>query len=263
MTDLLTALMGRKDDQLTSFCLLFDLLWAAESALIQYYMDRRRISQEQGYTSGAALEVDEAFNQTQDNRKKLARTILAAFDDEFNTPSLQVLATVIMSQTAGEQAPLQTRRIRDSWNQSAPLRESIDSALGMMVRWLINRRVQMWDCNGELAAFSHDYQQHLADWLQLSPFPAKIRKGNASAVYVVNCPAVHPVPRPLLEEQLRSSDRKAYEVGNFRLSTCFPIIIALLANWLKAITGKVPISHDRYTMSIMSRKGQDTARPND
>ncbi len=214
MTDLLTALMGRKDDQLTSFCLLFDLLWAAESALIQYYMDRRRIFQEQGYTSGAALEVDEALNQTQDNRKKLARTILAAFDDEFNTPSLQVLATVILSQTAGEQAPLQTRRIRDSWSQSAPLRESTDSALGVMVRWLINRRVQMWNCNGELAALSHDYQQHLADWLQLSPFPAKTRKGNAGAVYVVNCPAVHPVPEALLEEQLRSSDRKAYEVGN-------------------------------------------------
>ncbi|KAL4921805.1 hypothetical protein BDW62DRAFT_197512 [Aspergillus aurantiobrunneus] len=216
ITDLLTALMGKRDDQLTSFYLLFDLLWAAESAQIQCHIDRRRISQEEGYTSSAALRVDEAFNQTQDNRKKLARTILAAFDDEFNAPSLQVLATVILSQSSGEHAPLQTRRIRDSWTRLAPLRESTDSALGLLMRWLINRRVQMWDCNGELEAFSHDYQQHLTQWLHSSSSPAsshpsRKQKRNTGAVYVVNCPAVHPVPEALLEEQLKDSDRKAYE----------------------------------------------------
>ncbi|KAL4948281.1 hypothetical protein BDW69DRAFT_176805 [Aspergillus filifer] len=216
VTDLLTALMRKKDDQLTSFYLLSDLLWAAECAIIHCHIDRRRISQEQGYTSAGALKVDEAFNQTQDNRKKLARTILAAYDDEFKSPSLQVLATVILSQTAGENAPLQTRRIRDSWGQLAPIRESMDSALGLLMRWLINRRVQLWDCNGELEAFSHDYQQHLTQWLQssspqTSSHPSQAKKGNTGVVYVVNCPAVHPVPEALLVEQLRSSDRKAYE----------------------------------------------------
>ncbi|KAL2825694.1 hypothetical protein BJY01DRAFT_230077 [Aspergillus pseudoustus] len=215
ITDLLTALIKNKDDQLTSFYLLFDLLWAAESASIQCHIDRRRISQEQGYTSAAALKVDEAFNQTQENRKKLARTLLAAFDDEFNTPSLQVISTVVLSQTAGEYPPVQTRRIRDAWGQLAPLRDSVDSALGYLMRWLINRRVQMWDCNGELEAFSHDYQQHLTQWLHNSSFPGsgqgQAKRGTSGAVYVVNCPAVHPVPEALLEEQLKSSDRKAYE----------------------------------------------------
>ncbi|KAL2815497.1 hypothetical protein BJX63DRAFT_389673 [Aspergillus granulosus] len=215
VTDLLTALIKDKDDQLTSFYLLFDLLWAAESASIQCHIDRRRISQEQGYTSAAALKVDEAFNQTQDNRKKLARTLLAAFDDEFNTPSLQVLATLVLSQSAGEHPPVQTRRIRDAWGQLAPLRESADSSLGYLMRWLINRRVQMWDCNGELEAFSHDYQQHLTQWLHNSSLPGtgqgQGKRGAAGAVYVVNCPAVHPVPDALLEEQLKSSDRKAYK----------------------------------------------------
>ncbi|KAL3482444.1 hypothetical protein BJX99DRAFT_2636 [Aspergillus californicus] len=216
ITDLLTALIGNKDNQLTSFCLLFDLLWAAESALIQCHIDRRRISQEQGHTSAAAVKVEEAFIQTQDNRKKLARTLLAAFDDEFNTPSLQVLATVILSQNAGEQAPLQTRRIRDAWTQLAPQRESMDSALNFQMRWLINRRVQMWDSNGELEAFSHDYQQHLTQWLHNSAFPGSdhqipMRKSHNGVMYVVNCPAVHPISEALLEEQLRDSDSKAYE----------------------------------------------------
>ncbi|KAL4755549.1 hypothetical protein BDW72DRAFT_164041 [Aspergillus terricola var. indicus] len=216
VTDLLTALMRKKDDQLTSFYLLFDLLWAAESALIHCHIDRRRYSQEQGHTSAGAIKVEEAYTQTQDNRKKLARTILAAFDDEFDTPSLQVLATVILSQNAGEHAPLQTRRIRDSWGKLSPLRDSTDSALSLLMRWLVNRRVQLWDCNGELEAFSHDYQKHLTQWLHNSSsqafgHPAQMKKGNMGAVYVVNCPAVHPVPEALLEEQLRGSDRKAYE----------------------------------------------------
>ncbi|KAL4980618.1 hypothetical protein BDW66DRAFT_124395 [Aspergillus desertorum] len=216
VTDLLTALMRKKDDQLISFYLLFDLLWAAESALIHCHIDRRRYSQEQGHTSAGAIKVEEAYNQTQDNRKKLARTILAAFDDEFDTPSLQILATVILSQTADEHAPLQTRRIRDLWGKLSPLRSSTDSALSLLMRWLVNRRVQLWDCNGELEAFSHDYQKHLTQWLhasssQTSGHPVQIKKGNKDAVYVVNCPAVHPVPEALLEEQLRSSDRKAYE----------------------------------------------------
>ncbi|KAL4879619.1 hypothetical protein BJY04DRAFT_228980 [Aspergillus karnatakaensis] len=216
VTDLLTALMGKQEDQLTSFYLLFDLLWAAESALIQCNIDRRRISQEQGYTSAAALKVDEATNQTQDNRKKLAMTILAAFDDEFNTPSLQVLATVVLTQTAGEHPPISTRRIRDSWNRLAPEKKSTDAAIGLLMRWLINRRVQLWDCNGELEAFSHDYQQHLTQWLQNSSppgssRPSQVRKSVGGAVYVVNCPAVHPIPEALLEEQLRSSDKESFE----------------------------------------------------
>ncbi|KAI9376270.1 hypothetical protein BJX61DRAFT_552594 [Aspergillus egyptiacus] len=212
ITDLLTAIIGKKDNQLASFYLLLDLLWAAESASIQCHIDRRRFCQEQGDTSAAVLKVDEASAQTQDNRKKLARTILAAFDDEFNTPSLQVLATVILSQPGEETAPLQTRRIRDKWSQLAPLRESTDSALGLQMRWLINRRVQMWDCNGELEAFSHDYQQHLTQWLHnSSQHQTQVKKSSNGAVYVVNCPAVHPVPEALLAEQLRNDDRKAYE----------------------------------------------------
>ncbi|KAL2865848.1 uncharacterized protein BJX67DRAFT_357522 [Aspergillus lucknowensis] len=216
VTDLLTAVIKNNSDQLTSFYLLFDLLWAAESASIQCHIDRRRISQEQGYTSAAALKVDEAFNQTQENRTKLARTLLAAYDDEFNTPSLQVLATVVLSQTTGEHPPVQTRRIRDAWSQLASSRESTDSALGDLMRWLVNRRVQMWDCNGELEAISHDYQQHLTQWLHSASFAASSHQSQTKprttgAVYVVNCPAVHPVPEALLDLQLKITDEKAHE----------------------------------------------------
>ncbi|PWY92669.1 hypothetical protein BO70DRAFT_384138 [Aspergillus heteromorphus CBS 117.55] len=215
ITDLLTGVMKNDADQLLSFCLLFDILWAVDSALVQCHIDRRRISQEQGYTSAAAYQVDEAFHQAQDVKKKLTRTVLAAFDDEFNTAPLRVFATTILSQTAEEHPPLQTRRIRDTWSQLLPIRESWERASGQFVRWLINRRVQMWDCNGELEAFSHDYQQHLTQWLQSSAAAEvdrnQSRTGRSTAVYVVNCPAVHPVPGTLLEERLKTHDKRAYE----------------------------------------------------
>ncbi|EHA21878.1 hypothetical protein ASPNIDRAFT_41197 [Aspergillus niger ATCC 1015] len=216
ITDLLTNVMKNGADQLVSFCLLYDMLWAVDSAIIQCHIDRRRISQEQGYTSPAAYKVDESFNQAQEIKKKLTRTVLAAFDDEFNTAPLRIFATIILSQTADEHPPLQTRRIRDTWHQMSPIRTSWEKASGQFVRWLINRRVQMWDCNGELEAFSHDYQQHLTQWLQSSsaaeadPKPQP-KTSRVSAVYVVNCPAVHPVPGPLLEESLKAHDKSAYE----------------------------------------------------
>ncbi|OJI83714.1 hypothetical protein ASPTUDRAFT_190162 [Aspergillus tubingensis CBS 134.48] len=216
ITDLLTNVMKNDADQLVSFCLLYDMLWAVDSAIIQCHIDRRRISQEQGYTSPAAYKVDESFNQAQEIKKKLTRTVLAAFDDEFNTAPLRIFATIILSQTAEEHPPLQTRRIRDTWHQMAPIRTSWEKASSQFVRWLINRRVQMWDCNGELEAFSHDYQQHLTQWLQSSsaaeadPKPQP-KTSRVSAVYVVNCPAVHPVPGPLLEESLKAHDKGAYE----------------------------------------------------
>ena len=193
------------------------MLWAAESALVQCHIDRRRVSQEEEHTSDAAFEVDEAFEEARETRTKLAKTILAAFKDEFTTPSLQVLATIILSQDGEGQPPVQTRRIRDSWAQLSGLRETWESSLGHLVRWLINRRVQLWGCNGELEANSHYYQQNLANWLQLSPLPDSgdsfhVPEKWADIIYVVNCPAVHLIPRGLLEEQLRNFDKNALEV---------------------------------------------------
>ncbi|KAK1142690.1 hypothetical protein N8T08_007495 [Aspergillus melleus] len=226
ITELLSALLKNKTDQLIPFCLLFDMLWAAESALVQCHIDRRRVSQEEEHTSDAAFEVDEAFEEARETRTKLAKTILAAFKDEYTTPSLQVLATIILSQDGEGQPPVQTRRIRDSWAQLSGLRETWESSLGHLVRWLINRRVQLWGCNGELEANSHYYQQNLANWLQLSPLPDSgdsfhVPEKWADIIYVVNCPAVHLIPRGLLEEQLRNFDKNALEQlkGNLRFLT--------------------------------------------
>ncbi|KAF7588559.1 hypothetical protein BBP40_005514 [Aspergillus hancockii] len=169
ITDLLTALLRNNTDQLTPFLSLFDMLWATESTMVQSHIDRRRISQEQGHILSAALNVDESFDRARESRMKLARTVLAAFDDEFTTPPLQILATVVLSQNAEGQPPLQTRRIRDTWAQLSRIREVCEGSLNHLVRWLINRRVQLWGCNGELEAVSHDYQQNLTYWLQNSP----------------------------------------------------------------------------------------------
>ncbi|KAK9563790.1 hypothetical protein V6000_003982 [Aspergillus fumigatus] len=216
MTDLLTGIVADKADYLTSFCTLFDIISAAEFALIQCHVDRRRISQEQGYSNAAASKAEDAFVQAQETRKKLVRTVMAAFDDEFSAPPLQVLATLILCHNAEGQPPLQTRRIRDTWTRLLRIRGVLEDSLGLLVRWLISRRVQMWDCNGELESISQDYQRHLTQWLQNASLPdlaaqPQSRDKRTSVLYAVDCPAVHMVPKALLEEQLTSHDT-LYEV---------------------------------------------------
>ncbi|KAE8386386.1 hypothetical protein BDV23DRAFT_163264 [Aspergillus alliaceus] len=212
LTDLLTAFLGNNNDQLTPFLSLYDMLWAAEATMVQSHIDRRRISQEQGHTLSADPDVDESFDRPRESRMKLARTVLAAFDDEFTSAPLQILATVVLSQNAEAHPPLQTRRIRDNWAQLSRIREVCEGSLGHLVRWLINRRVQLWGCNGELEAVSHDYQQNLTEWLQCSPVHETSQVSRQDDVlYLVDCPAAHSVPRAALEERLNGCDRSAYE----------------------------------------------------
>ena len=178
--------------------------------MVQSHIDRRRMSQEQGHSLVAALDVDDIFDHARENKLKLAKTVLAAFNDEFTAPPLQILATVVLSQNAEAHPPLQTRRIRDTWAQLSRIREVCEASLSHLVRWLINRRVQLWGCNGELEATSHHYQQNLTEWLQLSP----LQEGNQpirqdEVLYNVDCPAAHSVPKSLLEERM---DKNACEV---------------------------------------------------
>ncbi|RAQ65311.1 hypothetical protein COH20_008667 [Aspergillus flavus] len=209
LTDLLTGLLKKNTDQMTPFLSLFDMLWAAEATMVQSHIDRRRMSQEQGHSLVAALDVDDIFDHARENKLKLAKTVLAAFNDEFTAPPLQILATVVLSQNAEAHPPLQTRRIRDTWAQLSRIREVCEASLSHLVRWLINRRVQLWGCNGELEATSHHYQQNLTEWLQLSPLQeANPSNRQDEVLYVVDCPAGHSVPRSLLEERM---DKNACE----------------------------------------------------
>lgn len=223
ITDLLTGLVGSGPDHTLSFWTLFDTLWASESALIQCYVDSRRIPQQQGDPNTTSSNIEEAFVQTGNARKRLARTILAASDGQTDTPALKIFASIILSQTGDGNPPLQTRKVRDAWNQMASFRNELDCSLSHFVRWLINRRVQLWDCNGELEAVSHEYQRHLTLWLHNSLPAGAERQDNeadkAGAVYVVDCPFVHPVPKALLEEQLIRNGSDTDEVGHFSKSS--------------------------------------------
>ena len=217
ITDLLTGLVKKGSEHMSSFWRLFDTIWAAESALIQCHVDSRRFSHDKGDLEKTAEDVEEEYPQSEEARKRLARTILVASDRQSDTPALQILATIILSQNADGNPPLQTRKVRDAWSQMAGFRHAMDDSLGHFVRWLINRRVQLWDCNGELEAVSHEYQQHLTQWLRgSSPVMDSKRykeiERRSSAMYIVGCPSVHPVPKALLEEHLRKDGNNLDEV---------------------------------------------------
>lgn len=182
--------------------------------------------------------IEGAFVQTGDARKRLARTILAAADGQADKPALKILATIILSQTGDGNPPLQTRKVRDAWNQMAGFRNELDCSLSHFVRWLINRRVQLWDCNGELEAVSHEYQRHLTQWLHTSSPTETERQANEAdkvgVIYVVDCPFVHPVPKVLLEEQLTRTGSDINDVSHISRSlaqvSC-PISHGVLDSW--------------------------------
>ena len=220
ITDLLTGLVRKGSDHMSSFWRLFDTTWAAESALIQCHVDSRRSAHDKGDSGETAANVEEAYSQSGEARKRLARTVLAASDGQSDTPSLQVLATILLSQNADGHPPLQTRKVRDAWNQMAGFRNALDDSLSHFVRWLINRRVQLWACNGELETVSHEYQQHLTQWLHgSSPIMDSKRheeiKRRSGAMYSLGSPSVHPVPKALFEEHLRKEEDNLDEVRNF------------------------------------------------
>lgn len=194
-------------------------MWAAEAAFIQCYVDHRRLSQDQVSSREAGLRLEDAFDQVEESRKKVTSTILVASDD-FTAPPLQVISDSIFCQYANELPPVHRPSIYESWQEFYNIRTVFDGSMGHLMRWLINRRVQLWDCNGELEAVSREYQQNLTLWLHGSSQEERnqsSREGEkrGKAVYVVNCPAVHPVPRASLEAKLKSNDRKGYEVGFF------------------------------------------------
>lgn len=228
ITDHLTGLVKKEPSYMYSFWTLFDTIWAAESSLIQCHVDSRR--SDPGSEARAAS-VEEAFPQSEEARKRLTRTILAASDGQSDTPALQVFANIILSENAEGHPPLHTRKFRDAWNQMAGFRATMDESLGHFVRWLINRRVRLWDCNGELETVSHEYQQHLTQWLQNSSPDTEKRhddvKLRSSAMCVVDCPSMHPVPAALLEEHMRKDGNKPDEVRHISRDLLDSISISL------------------------------------
>ena len=213
ITDHLTGLVKKESSHMYSFWTLFDSIWAAECALIQCHVDSRRSD---SASHERAVSVEEGMPQSTESRKRLARTILAASDGQSDTPALQVFANIILSENADGQPPLHTRKFRDAWNQMAGFRTVMDESLGHFVRWLINRRVRSWDCNGELEAVSHEYQQHLTQWLHSSSpdaeRPPEDMNLRGSAICIVDCPSMHPVPAALLEEHMRKDGSRPDEV---------------------------------------------------
>lgn len=210
------AALDGGNGEIDAFWALFDTLWATEAASIQCHVDRRRLPQDTGPPSKAKTKVEDGFEQMEETRKILTTTILSA-SQESTAPSLQILSSIILNQYASEPPSVKFPRIQEDWLELNNLRTVSDSAMGHLMRWLINRRVQLWDCNGELETVSQEYQQNLAQWLRDSSQAGAQCHGRdaekrSTTVYLVDCPSMHPIPRTTLEEILRTGDKEPYKV---------------------------------------------------
>ena len=73
--DVLISLAEENAEWIQSYWILFDVLWAAESAIIQRHLDRRRKSNTTSFTSESISETDETLEKLKKCRANLKAAI--------------------------------------------------------------------------------------------------------------------------------------------------------------------------------------------
>lgn len=73
--DVLISLAEDSEEWIQSYWILFDVLWAAESAIIQRHLDRRRESNTTSFTSKSISVTDETLEQLKKCRANLKAVI--------------------------------------------------------------------------------------------------------------------------------------------------------------------------------------------
>ena len=73
--DVLISLAEDSEEWIRSYWILFDVLWAAESAIIQRHLDRRRKSNTTSFTSESISETDETLEKLKKCRANLKAVI--------------------------------------------------------------------------------------------------------------------------------------------------------------------------------------------
>ena len=203
--DVLISLAEESAEWIQSYWILFDVLWAAESAIIQRHLDRRRKSNTTSFTSKSISETDETLEQLKKCRANLKAAIFqqSLSDEKSPRPCLIESLTATLLDWHGQETMV------------SPV--VLEKSLGDFIDWLQHRK----------AAFQHDrvganlpslkLHQIVKRWIDSTSAKAIENQiteleGQLTPIYIVNCPALHPVPKKLLEYKLRWCDKWAYEV---------------------------------------------------
>lgn len=232
--DVLISLAEENAEWIQSYWILFDVLWAAEFAIVQRHLDRRRKSNTTSFTSESLSETDETLEQLKKCRANLKAAIFQQSlpDEKSPRPGLiesltstlldwhgqETMVSPVLKQNSLPSHYMRTGRLKtsDYGKHLMDMRSVLEKSLGDFADWLQHRKV----------AFQHDrigahlpslkLHQIVKNWVD-STSAKNIEnqmgelEGQLTPIYIVNCPALHPVPKKLLEYKLRWCDKWAYE----------------------------------------------------
>ncbi|KAF2199454.1 hypothetical protein GQ43DRAFT_464818 [Delitschia confertaspora ATCC 74209] len=220
-----------EEDWADAYWVLFDCLWAVESAVTQRFVDLRRQGSTTGLCTSLSDEVDETLELICQTRTSLLITVFHSTGPMTPPPGLMDSLAInlldwnddlerflsrqdsILQRSAGQPEPTRTTRYG---KQVSGLNSYYENAERAFCEWLSNRKAGHEQFNAKTSVSSDDMQDTVRDWIiRMTPTNAETQakdlEGSLLPVYIVNCPKLHVLPKKLLEYKLRWCDKWAYE----------------------------------------------------
>ncbi|OCL02328.1 hypothetical protein AOQ84DRAFT_304929 [Glonium stellatum] len=212
--DVLISLAEENAEWIQSYWVLFDVIWAVEFAIIQRHLDRRRESNTTGFTSEPLSEADETIEKLGRCQKNLKAAIFQQPLFGEKSPRPCIIESLTATLLEWHDHEIITSPV--SGQSSLPLNSVLDKSLGDFIDWLSHRKPAMQhnEVGANLPVLNfHEILKQWIDSTSEKGIENQITEleGQLTPVYVVNCPALHPLPKKLLEYKLRWCDKWAYE----------------------------------------------------
>ncbi|KAF2463644.1 uncharacterized protein BDR25DRAFT_319849 [Lindgomyces ingoldianus] len=221
-----------EEDWIDAYWVLFDCLWAVESALTQRYVDLRRQSGVVG-SHQFVIDTDETLEQLYQTRTSLIISIFHVTGPMTPTPHLLDSLSITLLDWNEDFDSFLSRQ--DSLLQQGPsprptasrvfsygrnvLETSpyFEAALKSFSEWLSNRKSGYEQFSiRRTGVTANDLEEMAREWItRMTSLNVETHtrdlEGTLLPLYIVNCPKLHVIPRKHLEYKLRWCDKWAYE----------------------------------------------------
>ncbi|KAF1817394.1 hypothetical protein P152DRAFT_510633 [Eremomyces bilateralis CBS 781.70] len=204
---------------LESFWILFDSVWTGESTLIKTYLDNNQTPSSpstEAPPDGRALQSTWAI---EDRKRALIRAIMQP--QEMSSNVLSVLQAIFANIIDWKDREDTKYRIPELQDYMTEMQSEFEQSVQHLIEWLKSRANQLWACNGEMETLYYDIKRSAKCWV-LGAASVQERLDideNMGPIYVLSCPALHPIPHKLLARHLRDTGSSAYEellqISNF------------------------------------------------
>lgn len=196
-----------------AFWAIFDVLWAVEAAQVNCQMDLYRQTLEQEYVQDSDTLAETALEQLESVRESLFSSV---FESQTSSSILCALTSTLVGWYETPPGSATSMKAQEYTRIVADMKTDFENALKFFKMWLINRALCLRASpieNTKQERLSRHFHSHMRDWVQQSSTSdSDYQSRDLDQIYIVNCANLHPVPKAVLEDKLRLSDKLKAEV---------------------------------------------------